>query len=555
MVAFKRATARPYGFNRAITASAQRVNISNKAEAEQVRQRSAANAAWQKEAWIYYDGIGEIKFAYNLVAAVASRIRLYVGVVVDPNAPPVPIADALETSDDVDNGSSADDASQARRDLEIDEELVRMGDDEFKRQMSKSSVPGIMRVSSLNLSVPGECYLVLEGGKWTARSTSEVKVSADSNGRFQVQRSRNEAAGTRFLKDGSTVGRIWREHPEYSMDPDSAMLGLRADCEELMLLSRLVRSIARASLNAGILFVPDDISSSARTQPDDGSEESETEADPFETELLYTMTEPIANEQSAAGYVPMLARGPAESGKEIRHIEITRKSDQFLVERADRVLERILQGLDVPKDIVTGLANVKYSNAIQIDESMYKAHVEPMALMICDAITDIILHPAMRARLAAEGKDNNADLSQIVVWYDPSEVVTRPNRAEDADAGYDKYLLSGAAWRDAHGFGDTDAPDEEELAFRMAVEKATVPPELATALFNQLLPELTKAARDAAVEAQGGEPGAMKDILDGKSNDVASPEVDISSAPDAESAPPAGDDQPDQPAPSEETPS
>jgi hypothetical protein len=550
MTAFKRAEAQPYGADRPIVASAARINIHDKVESDRMRQRSAAAAVWQKEAWIYYDGIGEIKFAYNLVAAVASRIRLYVGVVVDPNSPPVPIADALATSDDVDTGSSADDASSARRNLVIDEELVRMGDDEYKKQMSKSSVPQIMRNLVLNLSVPGEAYLVLEGNKWTARSTSEVKIAAEG-GKYQVQRSRNEAMGLRFLKDGSTVGRVWREHPEYSMDPDSAMLGLRADCEELMLLSRVVRSTARASLNAGFLYVPDEVSVVARSNPDDGSEESEAEADPLETELLYTMTEPIGNENSAAGIVPMLLRGPAEYADKIKHIVVERKSDEFLVARAERVLERILQGLDVPKDIVTGLANVKYSNAIQIDESMYKAHVEPLALMICDAITDIVLHPSMRARLAAEGKDNNADLSQIVVWYDPSEVVTRPNRSADATTGYSNYLLSGAAWRDAHGFSDTDAPDEEEIAFRLAMEKAQVPEEMAVALFNALLPTLMKTARAANTEGDNALPPDLTKMIGGEGNEPEAQPVDETSVAEQPELPDAPE-TPDRPARPEE---
>jgi hypothetical protein len=226
----------------------------------------------------------------------------------------------------------------------------------------------------------------------------------------------------------------------------------------------------------------------------------------------------------------MLLRGPAEFADKIKYIAIKRETDQFLVGRADRVLERILQGLDVPKDIVTGLANVKYSNAIQIDESMYKAHVEPMALMICDAVTDIILHPSVRMRLAAEGKDGNADLSQVVVWYDPSEVVTRPNRSADAQAGYDSYLLSGAAWRDAHGFADTDAPDEEEVAFRLAVEKATIPEEMAVALFKKLLPDLMGEARAANTEGDLALPEELEGALNGKP--VESPAVNESSVAD-----------------------
>lgn len=531
VTAFKRATPAAFGTRRAITASAQRMSITNRTDAEIARRRSSANAAWQEEAWTYYDAIGEIKFAYNLLASVTSRVRLYVGVVVDQNAAPVPVSEAFpaEDAEDAGGASSADDADEARDTIKVDAELARRAEGEFTRSLSRSSVPSILRSLTLNVSVPGECYLVLEGGKWTARSTSEVKIAPGAD-KYQVQRSAFDSSGVRYLRDGSTVGRIWREHPRYSMDPDSAMLGMRADCEELLLLSRVIRSTARARLNAGILYIPDDISVVARTNPDDGSAESELEGDPIEIELVHSMVEPVNSENSAASVVPMLLRGPGEMADKIKYITVDRKSDEYLVARADRVLERILHGLDVPKDIVTGLANVKYSNAIQIDESLYKAHVEPLALMLCDAFTDIVLHPTLRAWLAANNQDANQDLSSIVVWYDPSEVVTRPNRSEDANAGYDKYLLSGSSWRDAHGFSDTDAPDQHELAFRMAVEKAQVPAEMATVLLNKLLPDLTTDARGAATQGDDALPAELEALLNDEMPEL--PEVTETSVPE-----------------------
>ena len=75
------------------------------------------------------------------------------------------------------------------------------------------------------------------------------------------------------------------------------------------------------------------------------------------------MTTPIADQDSAAAVVPLLIRGPAELGEKIKLFKFERSFDPALAERADRALDRIMQGIDVPKDVVTGLANVKYSNA------------------------------------------------------------------------------------------------------------------------------------------------------------------------------------------------
>jgi hypothetical protein len=159
--------------------------------------------------------------------------------------------------------------------------------------------------------------------------------------------------------------------------------------------------------------------------------------------------------------------------------------------RADRVLERILQGLDVPKDIVTGLANVKYSNALQIDEALYKAHIEPLMLLIADALTVVYLRPYLIANGYSE-----ADVEKVVVWYDPSAIATRNDRASDADAGFEKGAISYDTWRRLHGFTDSDAPTSDEAVLRMILEKGMITPELTEAVINAIAPEIMNKARE-----------------------------------------------------------
>ena len=212
----------------------------------------------------------------------------------------------------------------------------------------------------------------------------------------------------------------------------------------------------------------------------------------FEEQLIDAMTTPIRDEESAAAVVPLIIRGPAELGDKIKQFKFERSFDPALAERSDRVLERILQGLDVPKDVVTGLANVKYSNALQIDEALYKAHIEPLMLLICDALTVVYLRPYLIANGYTDSEAN-----RITVWYDPSAVSTRNDRAADADAGFDRGAISYDTWRRAHGFSDQDAPTPNELAIRMLQEKGAVTPELTEAMLNAIAPEVMNAVRDA----------------------------------------------------------
>lgn len=478
----------PYSQRRGISASAQRMNLRSQAELQEHATRTQRHA-WQGIAWEHFDRIGEINFAYGLVASVMSRIRLYPAVIVDPDAPPVSLTDAatierpeeeMEEGDftKAHNGISPQHAVEAR--------------DMFRRALGHSDVPSIMRSFALNVAVPGECYLAQLNGRWHIKSTDELRI--DTTGVPKLVKS--HGATPLDLPSTTVIGRIWREHPRFSADAYSSLKPLADDCDELLLLGRVIRTISRAQLNAGILYIPDEVVVASRTETDDPEVESDEEDD-FEKQLLEVLTGPVGDEASANAVFPLLLRGPSDLGDKIKHILLERKVDEFLVNRADRTLERILQGLDVPKDVVTGLANVKYSNAVQIDESLYKAHVEPLALMICDAITDIVLRPLLRA---AGWDPDLAD--KLVVWYDPSEVTTRPDRAGDAQRLYDANELSGSALRQAYGFSDADKPSEEEVAFKIATSNIP-PPELLMILFQQALPQiLGKFAKSQAADQQ-----------------------------------------------------
>lgn len=471
--------ARPasYSARRSIVASAMRVNLDDQQERTDLQSRY--NSEWQERAWEYYDAIGEIHFGYNLVAAVMSRLRLYVAYVRDPDAPPVALADA-STIDRPD--SELDEPGSFKpSNTGLDPRMAQEARDTMGRIFERTSVSTMMRQFALNLNTPGECYLLLHKGEWTVRSKDELKIP--TAGRAQLVR--QPGALPVDLPDTVTIGRVWREHPRWSFLPDSSMRSLLGDCEELLLLGKLIRIVSRARMNAGLLFIPDGISAAAPTL---GEEEAEElgEDDAFAKELIAAMTAMIGDESAGNSVIPFLIRGEADLGEKIHHIVIDRKVDEWLVNRADRTLERILQGLDIPKDVVTGLANVKYSNAIQIDENLYKAHVEPLALIVCDALTDICLRPMLKA----QGWTND-QVSRMVVWYDPSEVTTRPDRVDDASMLYEKNELSGSALRQATGFSDADKPSEEELARRKVLQDA-LPPEIAMVLIKYAFPNVLK---------------------------------------------------------------
>jgi hypothetical protein len=249
------------------------------------------------------------------------------------------------------------------------------------------------------------------------------------------------------------------------------------------------------------LYLPDGLSVASggdANYPFDDDTEGSTEIsaeeaqDEFEDQLIDAMTTPIRDEDSASAVVPLIIRGPAELGDKIKQFKFERSFDPALAQRADRVLERILQGLDVPKDIVTGLANVKYSNALQIDESLYKAHIEPLMLLIADALTVVYLRPYLIANGFSQ-----ADVERLVIWYDPSMVATRNDRAADADSGFDRMAVSFDTWRRAHGFNEHDAPTPNEIALRLMFEKGVISPELTESMLKLIAPDVINGATQA----------------------------------------------------------
>jgi hypothetical protein len=477
----------PFSAPRSLQASAQRVKLNEPRDVDQIRRRS--EIVWQRRAWEYFDIVAEIKYAFGLLGNVTGRARLYPAYVVDPHQPPV----QLQNVED------------------LPPEFVTACEDVLERVISTTGGQAtLLRDAALNLCVAGECYLVQiperigsgEPETWDIKSVDEVMVSPDGHVRLK---SRMDARQQEYIELPATafVGRIWRSHPRFSQQADSSMIGVLQPCEDLLLFSHAARATAHSRLNAGALFIPDGLSAASMPAEPDPALPGEVEPpiedhDEFEEELIAAMTTPIADQDSAAAVVPLLIRGPKELGEAIKLFKFERSFDPALAERADRALDRIMQGIDVPKDVVTGLANVKYSNAVQIDKSLYKAHVEPLLLMICDALTMVYFRQALAAMEMPEEL-----IRRVTIWYDPSDIVLQANPEELADSGFDRNLISGSAWRRAHGFTEDDKPDGQELTLRMIVEKGVLSPELTEAILQQLAPEMFGAARAAHQEATG----------------------------------------------------
>lgn len=472
----------PSNTPRALTASAVRVNLKDKKEIEAVAARRMTDK-WQEEAWEYYDYIPEVSFSANLVANILSRINLYVGYVTNTASVPSNITDVKDIEKEL---------------AEAAEEVL------YLLESGNGGTSGVLRDAALNFFIAGECYLVREPArfsngmqeKYQIRSINEIISTTTSRKPTLAIKPRRDSKQTDYImlpQDGY-VARLWKTHPRYGDEADSSMRPLLELCDSLLLLERTINAQAKAKLPAGILFIPDGISNGYQSdgdmQPEYGDDGepiaplSDDGSDAFEEELNRALTGPLSDETSAAVVQPLLIRGAPELGEKIRHIDLSRPFDISHNTMAQGKLDRILAGLDIPKDVAAGLSGVKYSNAILIEEQLYKAHIEPLILMIVDALTTSFLRPA----LIAAGFDQK-DVNKVVVWYDPSAITAKPSKAEASVTLYGIGALSLDAVRRANGFSDSDAPDELERLQRFAMEKGMLNEATTEMAVDSILPE------------------------------------------------------------------
>lgn len=501
--------AAPYSTPRPITAAASRLHLNDASEIESLRRRRQS-ATWQRQSWEYYDLIGELKFAANLVGAIVSRVKIYSAYVLTEDMAPAPLSEVED----------------------LDKELVKAANNAMRLlSTGTGGLSGFLRDMAINLFVAGECFLVQQpervgkpgSERWQVRSVDEVVTTpstTNKRGSGVSIKPRSNAQVNEYihLPSHAFVGRIWRMHPRWSDEADSSVHPLLELMEELLLLNKDARATIKSRLNAGILLIPDELSN--LTQPDGSADDtgldvdniaelSNDETDSFEEELERAMMQPIADESSASAVVPLIVRGPKDDLSAIRHIQISRAFDAMHAKRADKVLDRILAGLDLPKDMVSGIADAKYSNASAIEESLLKSHIEPMILQIVDALTIVFLRPVLTSLGFTDEQIDN-----VVVWYDPSAITTKPSKADAAGIGFEKRAISAKAWRRANGFHEGDAPTDLEIAQRLAVERGLLSEPVTEALLRTLIPSLLQQVQQEQIE-QGGDTQQVLEKISG----------------------------------------
>ena len=429
--------------------------------------------AWQEDAWRYYDEIGELRFGSSWIANAMSRVNLVAATAPSgPGDEPTPVDLDDPTFDAVDRRAAEIVATMAGGVATQGQILAAMG---------------------LHLTIAGLCWLVIEPDpddpfsdvhtRWEVYSSDEVKSSAD--GTILIRASERE---WRNVHPDGIVVKVWRRHPRRSWEPDAPTHGVLGVLREIHLLTMHIQATAQSRLaGAGLLALPSEAvfppgqgpQTSQSVDPDD--ENLTAPEDTFVDTLVEAMTVPIVDRGSAAAVVPLVVKIPGEHVDKIRHISFATPFDDRVLELLDGAIKRLALGMDIPPEILTGTSGMNHWGAWQVQEESITLHIEPLSETVVHAMTIGYLRPA----LLAEGF-SEADVNRVMVWYDTTDLRTRPDRSAGAREAYDRNELSGAALLREFGLSVDDAPTPEEKREKVLLSIVRGAPTLAPALLAEL---------------------------------------------------------------------
>jgi hypothetical protein len=459
-----------------LTAAATRIDLESKEDA-QLQRKVRQN--WQIQAWTYYDSIPELGFAVEFMAHNAASMRIFTAVLptvgetgtpIDIHTPELQVPEAIVNACD-----------NALRDL-----------GNGRLELSK-----MMENLSIQITIAGEGFIlgvtdpITGKTTYSVRSISEIVVNDDEIQLREGPMTNQGILGLVDLPPDSMVTRVWNPHPQYRILAQSRMRALLNTCEDIMILRRMIRATARNRLaGRGLLIVP-----SEADLPIFNDDDMSVGGATWYDELTNSMITPIRNEGDASAVVPMVTEMDGDSIKNVRWIEFTSTFDERAPAVRSELLDTLATGLDLPKEAITGMADLNHWTAWAIDANTFRYHVEPHVKKLVDLLTTGYLRNYLLTCTDENGMPLapglvNAWVDRILFWYDPTELITPPDQTATALELHDRGVLSNAALLRTAGFAPEDAPSPAEFAAWLISKQRTWPANLSLAVLHQIYPEL-----------------------------------------------------------------
>jgi hypothetical protein len=441
---FKKNTSRePQGLA-AITAGGSTYRVSNYTDFTQI---SLLRQDWQQQAFSIYDAEGHLFYATNYVGGAMSRIKLV-------GATKPKTYGELEGPQVIKEGPVADAIAAIASPLG--------GQSGFLRQIGR------------NIFLTGEAWIIAASNtlpdgsvevNWDAVSVDELVAE---NG-TQMRRSLPGGQPTPLPK-GTLTFRIWKEHPRYSQLADSGTRSCIELLEKIIILNRAEKAVARSQLaGSGILALPQELVPPA--WQNQGNTPNPMESNPLWQALAESMMAPLTDASAPSAVVPLLLVGPGEVIKNMKYEPLNRRFDSAAAQASIKMaIEQIANTLELPKEILLGVGEATHWTAWAIREDVFQAHIQPLIELVCAGLTKTFLRQALDKfsdeQLKAAGIENRDD---VIVWYDASELVIQPDRADKMLGLHDRFVITDDALAKALDVPEAERLDNKSEEYKMRV--------------------------------------------------------------------------------------
>lgn len=478
----------------ALVSSARRLPPATQATRQAADKAIGKPEKWQGEGWVYYDTLGELRFACTWYSNALSRVRLTLARRGKAGEDPTPL-----------NPDEPADAAKL-------EYLDDLGTQEGQAALLSAFAP--------HLVVPGVAYLVAidppgldglpntAGRRWVVLSQDEIRTAQSGDG-YEVRDPDEDGKWVPTGADFLPV-KVWRPHARYHWMPDSPVRPLLPVLRELALLTAHVEASATSRLaGAGVLFVKKGMTFQAAS-----ADRAQGEGAPEELSLVdilgEAMVAPIGNRDDPRAMVPIMAEVPLQEGEDVRnvvhHMTFSTEFDQSTIKLREEARVRFAGGMDVPPEVLLGVGDANHWTSWQIEEGAIKLHIVPMCQSIVDGLTTGWLTPLQEAAAALPG---GAPVDEdLVVWFDTTNLTVRPDKSEDAFKLYDLQAIGLKALLRETSFNDEDKPTDEELTRALLIDLVKGAPTLFPIIAPMLGLQVTIPDAEPLPSGNGAAPAA-----------------------------------------------
>lgn len=399
---------------------------------------------WQREAWYYFDVIGQARGPIVWIANAVSQ------------------ADLHATDIDPDTGKPSGPSEDAQAQAIANSALGGV-----------SQRAQLLRLIALCWQVVGESFVIIrpdgrrgKPDKWLVLSGNRVTAKGE---KWQYV---DPMTGENVILDGATdrMFRLWSPHPDDQAKADSSMRPALPICREIEKASQNIaaRLDSRIATN-GVMAIADEV--------DFPRGDHDTSAGAFMDFFMQAAESGLQNPGQASSQVPIAFNAPAEfiaNGGAFAHFDLSTAFDAAVVELRQDGFSNLASTLDMPKSVAEGTQDeANHWSAWQVEESTYKIFIEPLLKAIGDAITEHWFRPALMAlgwdRARAEG---------VELGWDTTAIVARPDDTENLRDLHDRILISDDYMATENGVPEDARPSPEEYTRRFLEAAIKVAPTL-----------------------------------------------------------------------------